>query len=169
MGQLNILTLLFFVVFQLNNALETDRYMTFVDVDSTVYVQSLCLITESTQIKMQCPSSERLKIINTIYGFNPAYEFKTSANLDSCVVDATDCHFDKYYSVDNECTGKNTCIITISKSKVMNESQIVGQACNSYNYLQINYQCLPSNLFFLNLSFLKIYLVRSSYQGYLRK
>lgn len=145
MGKLYIITILFCVAFRLNDALETERYTTFVDVDSTVYVQSLCLIAESTQIKMQCPSSERIKIIRTIYGYNPAYEFKTSANLDTCVVDALDCNFDKDYSVDNECTGKNTCIITIVKSQVMNESQLVGQACTNYNYLQINYQCLPSN------------------------
>lgn len=144
MGQLRILTLLFWISFGFSNALESERYTTFVDVDSTVYVQSLCLIAESTQIKMQCPSSERLKIIRTIYGYNPAYEFKTSASLDTCVVDAMDCNFDKDYSVDSECTGKNTCIITIVKSKVMNESLLVGQACTKYNYLQINYQCLPS-------------------------
>ncbi|CAF0824560.1 unnamed protein product [Brachionus calyciflorus] len=125
-------------------ALETERYTTFVDVGSTIYVQSLCLIAESTQIQMQCPSSDRIKIIQTLYGYNPAYDFKTNANIDTCSLGIKDCNFDKDHGVDNECTGKNSCIITINKERVMNESLLVGQACKSYNYLQINYQCLPN-------------------------
>lgn len=126
-------------------ASEERRFSSFVDIGSTVYYQALCLISENTQIRMQCTSSDKIKIIRTVYAFNPAYSTKTADNIDTCSFSATDCNFDKEYSIDNECTGKNTCIVTIKKSRALNESQTLAQTCKQFNYVQISYQCLPSN------------------------
>lgn len=123
-----------------------------VDIGSTVYYQALCLLNEATQIKMQCTSNDKIKILRTVYGYNPGYDRLTSATLDSCAFSIKDCNFDKEFSIDNECTGRNTCLVTIRKSRVMNESSIVYQTCKDFNYVQINYQCLPSKLFFLTKS-----------------
>ena len=127
-------------------AAQIRRFASFVDIGSTVYYQALCLINEQTQIKMQCTSTDKIKILRTVYGHNPAYQSMMQANsIDSCAFSIKDCHFDKEYSIDNECTGKNACFVTISKRRVMNESLVNHQTCKEYNYVQINYQCLPSN------------------------
>lgn len=98
-----------------------------------------------TQIKMQCPGNDKLKILRSVYGFNPNYKYQNSAkNLESCAFSIKDCNFDKEFSIDNDCTGKNSCIMTIRKSRVINESQLHFQTCKDFNYVQINYQCLPS-------------------------
>ena len=94
---------------------------------------------------MQCTSSDRIKILKTIYGYNPGY--KNSVNIESCALSVTDCNFDREFTVDNECTGRNACLVTIRKSTVMNESSIFQQTCADFNYVQINYQCLPSKVF----------------------
>ena len=105
-----------------------------VDIGSTVYYQALCLLNEATQIKMQCTSNDKIKILRTVYGYNPGYDRLTSATLDSCAFSIKDCNFDKEFSIDNECTGRNTCLVTIRKSRVMNESSIVYQTCKDFNY-----------------------------------
>ena len=115
-----------------------------VDVGSTIYYQALCLVSETTQIKMQCTSTDKIKILRTVYGYNPGYANVAPTAIDSCAFSIKDCHFDKEYSIDNECTGRNTCLMTISKQRVMNESVANFQTCKEYNYVQINYQCLPS-------------------------
>ncbi len=120
-------------------------FVTVVDIGSTVYYQALCLQSEATKIKMQCTSSDRIKILKTIYGYNPGY--KNSVNIESCALSVTDCNFDREFTVDNECTGRNSCLVTIRKSTVMNESSIFQQTCADFNYVQINYQCLPSKVF----------------------
>jgi hypothetical protein len=116
-----------------------------VDVDSTVYYQALCLKTDSIQIKMQCTFTDRIKILRTVYGYNPGYTGYTGA-IDSCAFSVRDCHFDKDYSIDNECTGKNTCLTTIKRQAALNESILLKQRCKDFNYVQINYQCLPGKL-----------------------
>ena len=68
----------------------------------------------------------------------------TNKNLESCTFSVSDCNFDAEYSIDNNCTGRNSCLMTITKSRVVNESQIFTQGCKDFNYVQINYQCLPS-------------------------
>ncbi len=124
---------------------------TVVDIGSTVYYQALCLVSDTTQIKMQCTSTDKIKILRTVYGYNPGYaSMAATASIDSCAFSIKDCHFDKDYSIDNECTGKNTCFVTINKQRVMNESLLNHQTCNEYNYVQINYQCLPSKLRSIN-------------------
>ena len=95
---------------------------------------------------MQCTTTDRIKILKTIYGFNPGYA--NNVNIESCALSVTDCNFDREYTVDNECTGRNSCLVTIRKSNVMNESSISQQTCNDFNYVQINYQCLPSKIIF---------------------
>ena len=94
---------------------------------------------------MQCSSSDRIKILRTIYGYNPGYSSITNPNADSCAFSVTDCHFDREHTIDNECTGRNSCLMTIRKSRVMNESLLVYQTCADFNYVHINYQCLPSS------------------------
>lgn len=135
-------------------AAQIRRFASFVDIGSTVYYQALCLLNEQTQIKMQCTSTDKIKILRTVYGHNPAYQTmaQQANSIDSCAFSIKDCHFDKEYSIDNECTGKNSCFVTINKRRVMNESFANHQTCKEYNYVQINYQCLPSN-FSLNLIF----------------
>lgn len=115
-----------------------------VDIGSTVFYQGICLVNENTQIKMQCSSSDRIKILRTIYGYNPGYSSMTNPNADSCAFSVMDCSFDKEHTIDNECTGRNSCLMTIRKSRVMNESLLQYQTCKDFNYVQINYQCLPS-------------------------
>ena len=94
---------------------------------------------------MQCTSTDRIKILKTIYGYNSGYA--NSVNIDSCALSVKDCNFDKEFTVDNECTGRNSCLVSIRKSNVKNESLVYQQTCNDFNYVQINYQCLPSNVF----------------------
>ena len=110
------------------------------------------MTSETIKLKIQCKDSDKIKILRTVYGFNPAASY--SPGVDSCTFSIRDCHFDREYSIDNECTGRNSCQMTISKSTVNNEAKIYGQGCKDYNYVQINYQCLPSNLSYsLNLHF----------------
>lgn len=116
-----------------------------VDIGSTVFYQGICLMNENTQIKMQCSSTDRIKILRTVYGYNPGYASLTNvASADTCAFSVTDCNFDKEHSIDNSCTGRNSCLMTIVKSRVMNESLNLHQTCADFNYVQINYQCLPS-------------------------
>ncbi len=95
---------------------------------------------------MQCPSTDKIKILRTLYGFNPGFTAQRNPRIDSCTFGIKDCNFEQEYSIDNECTGRNSCIITIRKSFVVTESakQLLG--CREYNYVQINYQCLPGSL-----------------------
>jgi hypothetical protein len=117
-----------------------------VDVGSTIFQQSLCLFKEDTMIKMQCPPNERIKILRTIYGYNSGYSIYKNPRIDSCTIGARDCTFDQEFSIDNECTGRNTCLVTIKKLRVFRESQRLFQLCRQFNYAQINYQCLPSKI-----------------------
>jgi hypothetical protein len=100
------------------------------------------LNAESIKIKIQCASNDKLKILRTVYGYNPAASY--SPGVDSCTFSIKDCHFDREFSIDNECTGRNSCQIAINKTLVSKEAQVFGQVCKDYNYVQINYQCLPS-------------------------
>ncbi len=117
-----------------------------VDVGSTIYQQSLCLFKEDTMIKMQCPPDERIKILRNIYGYNAGYTIYKNQKIDSCTIGAKDCTFDQEFTIDNECTGRNTCLVTIKKLRVFRESQRLFQLCRQFNYVQINYQCLPSKI-----------------------
>ena len=123
---------------------EPKQFVSFADVESTIYYQSLCLFNEETMIKMQCPPDERIKILRTLYGYNPGYSVFRNKKIDSCTVGAKDCSFDQEYSVDNDCTGRNSCLVTIKKSRVLSESGKLFQLCRQFNYVQISYQCLPS-------------------------
>lgn len=93
---------------------------------------------------MQCTSSDRIKIVRTIYGYNPSYLSMRNPQSDSCAFSVTDCIFDREFSIDNECTGRNSCFMTIRKSLVLNQSLTYHQTCKDFNYVQVNYQCLPS-------------------------
>lgn len=120
------------------------------DVGSTVFYQGICLVAETTQIKMQCSSSDRIKILRTVYGYNPGYSSMTNTpSPDSCAFSVTDCSFDREFTIDNECTGRNSCLMTIRKSRVLNESLFYHQTCKDFNYVQVNYQCLPSKYHFV--------------------
>lgn len=96
---------------------------------------------------MQCSSSDRIKILRAVYGYNPSYNLITNPSADSCSFSVTDCFFDREFSIDNECTGRNSCIMTLRKSQILNESQTLHQSCKDFNYVQVNYQCLPSNIY----------------------
>lgn len=106
------------------------------------------MTAETIQIKIQCKSNDRIKILRTVYGYNPSASY--ASTIDHCTFSIKDCHFDREYSIDNECTGRNSCLMSISKSAVFKEAQSFGQNCRDFNYVQINYQCLPSNFFFQN-------------------
>ena len=136
----------FYMNFRTQMTYECFLHFQVVDVGSTIYYQALCLVSETTQIKMQCTSTDKIKILRTVYGYNPGYSNVAPTAIDSCAFSIKDCHFDKEYSIDNECTGRNTCLMTISKQRVMNESTANFQTCKEYNYVQINYQCLPSKI-----------------------
>ena len=94
---------------------------------------------------MQCPPSERIKILRTIYGYNPGYNIIKNSKIDSCTLSAKDCNFDQEFTIDNACSGHNSCLVTIKKGVVLKESHRLHQLCRTYNFVQINYQCLPSN------------------------
>ena len=93
---------------------------------------------------MQCTGLDKIKILRTVYGYNPGYSLLKSIQTDVCSFSVTDCSFEHEFTIDNECTGRNNCLVKIEKSKIMNETSMAAHSCKDFNYVQINYQCLPS-------------------------
>jgi hypothetical protein len=115
----------------------------FEDIDGAeIFYQGICLTQQSTQIKIQCRDNDRIKILRTVYGYNPSSNIGTG--VDYCTLSIKDCNFDSENTIDIECTGKNVCQLNINKTNLMIEASNHGAICKDYNYVQINYQCLPS-------------------------
>jgi hypothetical protein len=93
-------------------------------------------------MNIQCRDNQKLKILRTVYGYNQ--QARNAMNAEFCTFSIKDCYFDKDYAIDDECTGKSQCDIVIRKSTLVKDSLFYKQSCRDFNYIQINFQCLPS-------------------------
>lgn len=118
------------------------------DAGSNILYQSNCLKEQNTEIKIQCSSNERIKILKTVLGYNRDYSsrlLKSSINIENlCSFSVNDCIYTNDTNIEIECNGRNSCITKLNKSAILNESSASHQ-CKDYNYVQINYYCLPGN------------------------
>jgi len=106
----------------------------------TLSFESGCL-KESNQIqlRLRCSLYEHIKIIRIIYGYSKQRSFS------QCQFSIYDCIQDGQSDYILSCNGKQTCIINLTKTEIIKttvETEGVPK-CRDFNYVQINYGCLP--------------------------
>ncbi len=77
-----------------------------------------------------------------MFGYNAGYSFKlfrSSLNRENlCSFSVADCTYEKDFSIENECSGRAFCMVNINKNRFK-----AYNPCKDFNYVQINYKCLP--------------------------
>lgn len=81
-----------------------------------------------------------------VFGYNPHFSlrlFKSSIKIENlCSFSVNDCIYTNETSIENECTGRNSCSFKVNKSNILFKTALDKSFCKDYNYVQINYYCL---------------------------
>ena len=108
----------------------------------TLHFESACLQSSNlVNLNLQCSQYERIQIVRVIYGYTK------QISSDQCQFSIYDCIQEGASQNILSCNGQQTCSIHLTKNELLATTVTTPgvPVCPDFNYIQVNYACLPDS------------------------